>query len=280
MRRVAFVIEYDGTDFFGSQYQSNARTVQGDLEAAARLVLKIGERRVVLSGRTDAGVHATHQVGAVDTESELPLERIRDAMNGNLAPDVGVVRAVDVADAAFEPRRHAVGRTYRYVLNFSGVRSPLRHRYEARLRKFDGPPDIELMRQCASQLVGTHDFSSFGGVGPLDAVTVRTIDSFVVQPLPEGRLELVVAGRSFLRQQVRRMVGLLFEIGHGRADAGEVQRHLEHPAEGAVEFAMPASGLTLIGIEYPSHLRGISASERDAKAYESAWTLAGGKLES
>src|SRR6185436_15893565 len=113
-------------EFAGFQSQRNARTVQGELEAALSR-LTGGERQpVVGAGRTDAGVHATGQVIAFTYPGRLSAEALTDALNGTLAPDVAI-RGLRLAPAGFHPRYAARYREYRYSI-WNGPRSPLRER--------------------------------------------------------------------------------------------------------------------------------------------------------
>ena len=113
-RRVALVLEYEGTEYAGFQRQANAPTVQAALERALG-DLTGQDVRVKGAGRTDAGVHATGQVVAFDTESVLPLERFHHGLNHYLPEDISVVDALGVSQA-FDPRRNALARVYRYTL--------------------------------------------------------------------------------------------------------------------------------------------------------------------
>ena len=251
MRRIAFVLEYDGTHFSGSQYQPNARTVQGELETAARLVLKIGSDRVRLAGRTDAGVHATAQVAACDTHSDISTQDLPNAMNGNLPRDIAVRQVYDVSHD-FDPRRTATGRTYLYVINDSGIRSPLNRRHELLLKH---PLDTETIALAVERFIGTHDFASFAvkDRGEQQRPTVRHINAFTAaRRRDDNRLILRVTGGSFLRQQVRRMVGLLIAIGIGRSPAADITRHLQQPSDIPTTDTAPAHGLTLTQVSYPA----------------------------
>ena len=153
--------EYDGTDFAGFQLQSNARTVQGELEAAlARLA---GGERVVVdgAGRTDAGVHASGQVIAFTYGGVVPGTRLERAVNALLPPDVAI-RDLRRAPDGFHPRYAARYREYRYTV-WNGPRSPLRERHALGVR---APLDIAAMASAGSVFMGRHDFSAFGGGGP------------------------------------------------------------------------------------------------------------------
>ena len=154
--------EYDGTDFAGFQLQPNARTVQGELEAAlARLA---GGERVVVdgAGRTDTGVHATGQVIAFTYRGRLTGTALQQAVNALLPPDVAI-RDVRRAPDGFHPRYAARYREYRYTV-WNGPRSPLRERQALGMRS---PLNIAAMASAASVFEGRHDFSAFGGDGPV-----------------------------------------------------------------------------------------------------------------
>jgi tRNA pseudouridine38-40 synthase len=160
--------EYDGTDFAGFQLQPNARTVQGELEAAlARLARGV---RVVVdgAGRTDAGVHAVGQVIAFTYDGAVPEPRLQRAVNALLPPDVAI-RDLRRAPDGFHPRYAARYREYRYTV-WNGPRSPLHERWALGVR---APLDIAAMAGAGSVFEGRHDFSAFGGA--TDRSPVRTV---------------------------------------------------------------------------------------------------------
>ena len=115
MRNIALRIEYDGTDFVGSQWQNNGRSVQGELEGAWEQLTQ-DRRRVNMAGRTDAGVHARGQVANVRTETELDLATLKRGLNAILPEDVGVLEAWEV-DHDFHARHTAIRRDYRFLID-------------------------------------------------------------------------------------------------------------------------------------------------------------------
>ena len=229
--------EYDGTDFAGFQLQPNARTVQGELEAAlARLN---GGVRVAVdgAGRTDAGVHATGQVIAFTYAGSVPGPELQRAVNALLPRDVAI-RGLRRVPEEFHPRYAARYREYRYTV-WNGPRSPLRERTALGVRV---PLDVAAMAGAASALVGRHDFSSFGNVD--DRSPVRTVHAVRVRR--DGRLVTIdVRADSFLRGQVRRMVAALLEVGHGRMDEAELAAALTAREPALNGAAAPAKGLCL-----------------------------------
>jgi len=230
-------VEYDGTDYSGFQLQLNARSVQGELEAAlARL--NRGERVVVDgAGRTDAGVHAVGMVIAFTYPGAEPAGRLQRAINALLPADVAIRDLRRVPDG-FHPRYAARYREYRYTV-WNGPRSPLRERFALGVR---APLDVASMADAASAYVGRHDFSAFGGIS--DRSPVRTVH--MVRVRRDGRLVTIdVRANAFLRGQVRRMVAGLLEVGHGKIDKEALEAALAAPVPALNGAAAPAKGLCL-----------------------------------
>ena len=242
VRRVALALEYDGTGYSGSQYQENAPSIQGALEAAINNLT--GERtRVAFAGRTDAGVHALCQVAAFDTRASLEIGAFVSGLNHFLPDDIAVKRALDV-DPAFDPRRHATNRVYAYRIDNRRVRSPLMRN---RVWHVERPLDVAALARAARSLEGTHDFAAFAG--PYDGSTVRSLRC--CQVLGDcGQVTLRFEAQSFLPHQVRRTVGQLVDVGLGRLDVERIARLLDEAIPSSAGPAAPACGLYLAHIEY------------------------------
>ena len=235
-RRFRATVEYDGTEFFGFQAQPDARTVQGELEAAlARL--SGGIRQPVMgAGRTDAGVHATGQVIAFTYPGRLSAEALMEALNGTLPPDVAI-RGLRRAPVGFNPRYAARYREYRYTI-WNGPRSPLRERTSLWVRS---ELDVTAMAEAATAFEGRHDFSPFGGADPQP---VRTVHRLRVRR--QGQTVVIdVRADAFLRGMVRRIVATLLAVGRSQLEASAVPGLLKagRPAKGGA--AAPAQGLCL-----------------------------------
>ncbi len=229
--------EYDGTDFAGFQLQQNARSVQGELEAAlARL--NGGERVVVDgAGRTDAGVHATGQVISFTYTGRVPGPVLQRAVNAQLPRDVAI-RDLRRAPDGFHPRYAARYREYRYTV-WNGPRSPLRERTALGVRD---PLDVAVMASAGLVFIGRHDFSAFGAANGRSPV--RTVHAVRVRR--DGSLVTIdVRAQSFLRGQVRRMVAALLEVGHGKMDEAELAAALVAREPALNGAAAPAKGLCL-----------------------------------
>ncbi|MDQ2873056.1 MAG: tRNA pseudouridine(38-40) synthase TruA [Candidatus Eremiobacteraeota bacterium] len=238
------VVEYDGTKFCGLQYQTNARTVAGELEAALSALLR-HPVKLTAAGRTDAGVHATGQVITFATPAAFPFERLALAMNANLPDDVSV-RDVAVVDANVSARFSAVERTYVYaILNRRAPSAVLRHFAYHVLRGLD----LAAMRAAAGQLIGEHDFRSFCGMLPESGPTLRAVRSLEVERRGE-LVRLAISADGFLHRMVRNIVGTLIECGTGRRDAAEMPAILAARARAAAGITAPARGLYLAGVRY------------------------------
>ena len=236
--RYRATVEYDGTDYAGFQIQPNARTVQGELEAALARLGDGARRAVDGAGRTDAGVHALGQVIAFTYAGRLDAPALEAALNATLPPDIAV-RDVRRAPPGFHPRHAARYREYRYTV-WNGPRSPLRERHALGVR---APLDVAAMERAGQAFVGRHDFSAFGAVVG-DRSPVRTVHAVRVRR--QGSLVTIdVRADAFLRGMVRRIVAVLLEVGHGKVNEEAVREALaaRRPARnGAVA---PARGLCL-----------------------------------
>jgi tRNA pseudouridine38-40 synthase len=241
-------LAYDGTDFGGFQLQRrSSRTVQGVVEEAlARLS---GGTRVAVagSGRTDAGVHALGQVAAFELSRELEPGALQRALNGLLPADVRVLDAAR-APAGFHPRKSAVSKLYRYVLDCGGVQPPQRARYAAHCPE---PLDETAVRAAAALYLGRRDFASLASSGSSATTTVRTVTRSEAV-FEGGTLVYEVEADGFLRKMVRSMAGGL--VAAGRRDRGvdELARALEARDRRAWPAPLAARGLTLVRVDYPS----------------------------
>ncbi len=244
-RTFGLIVEYDGTDFFGSQLQANARTVQGELEQALAKIT--GQRtRVRLAGRTDTGVHATGQVAAFEAEIRLDAGSVRKALNYYLPEDVRV-RCAQEAPLRFDPRRRARSREYAYTLNDATSRPALHRRTEYHVRE---RLDEGAMHAAAQALTGAHDFAAFAGPAtPKGAATVRRIDAAGVRR--EGdRVIFTVRGNAFLHQQVRRMAGALADAGRGAMTLDQFKKVLESGRKNGAKRLAGPQGLCLTKVNY------------------------------
>ena len=249
--RIGLIVEYEGTAFHGSQLQANVRTVQGELEDAAKELFGT-PGRVRLASRTDAGVHAIGQVAALDAETVLTASDIRNALNYHLPEDVKV-RQVGPVEPEFDPRRHARNRTYDYKLTDAASPPAIDRRTSVHVRS---RLDHVAMDAACRYMAGEKDFAAFAGPATShDASTVRNVDSAVVERNGDT-VKFRITANSFLNQQVRRIAGVLAEVGRGKAGPDLVRDLLDDSARGAATRVMPARGLCLMSISYSDSLPG------------------------
>ncbi|HPC04908.1 MAG TPA: tRNA pseudouridine(38-40) synthase TruA [Syntrophales bacterium] len=243
MNKYRLTIEYDGTNYRGWQTQQNARSVQGTvLQAAVRALGEVGELQG--AGRTDAGVHALGQVAHLVTEKAWDPGKIRDRINGALPSGIHVLD-VEKAPERFHARHHALSRSYVYIL--SKERTAFAKRFVWWVRD---PLDREAMEEAIRLFRGFHDFASFCDrrfeKGRSTLVEVSKAEMETV-----GRLVFFrFAGSHFLWKMVRRMVGVLVEVGRGTLKPRDVERMLAEPSDVPAKHTAPPSGLFLHQVLY------------------------------
>ncbi|HWQ11866.1 MAG TPA: tRNA pseudouridine(38-40) synthase TruA [Roseiflexaceae bacterium] len=253
MRNVALRIEYDGTDFVGSQWQNNGRSVQGALESAWEQLT--GERRrITLAGRTDAGVHARGQVANVRTETRHDLTTIVRGLNGILPEDVAVLEGSWVA-LEFHARHTAIRRDYRYVIDNGPVAAPLLRQRAAHAPR---PLDTAAMNRALEPLLGQHDFAAFSD-GPQEGSTVRICYAAHCERTALWEQPVVtvdIAANAFLRHMVRNIVGTLLLVGEGRLGMDGLAAVLADGGRRRPRPLAPAHGLYLMSVSYPDEIWG------------------------
>jgi tRNA pseudouridine38-40 synthase len=247
MPRYKLVIEYDGRSFVGWQWQDNGRSVQQAVEEAVQRFC--GEKvRVQCAGRTDAGVHATHQVVHLDLAKTWRTDTVRDALNAQLKPEPVAVLKAEAVDQSFDARLSAVKRHYRYrVLNRRAPPTFDMGRVWHVPRKLNAAA----MHEAAQFLIGRHDFTTFRAAECQAKSPVRTLDRLDVARHGD---EIVVdaSARSFLHHQVRSMVGTLEMVGAGKWQPRDVSAALQARDRSRCGTVAPASGLYLVGVDYPA----------------------------
>lgn len=245
--RIAFGVEYDGTDFYGWQRQQGKRTVQECVEKALSAVADqpVG---VTCAGRTDAGVHATAQVIHIDTEVRRTMRSWTLGGNSNLPRDVSVLWAQPV-DEAFHARFSAQRRRYRYVILNRMVRPGL---HRNRVCWIHRPLDERRMAAAAAHLLGEHDFSSFRAVACQAKHPVRTL--YRLSVMRKGDYVVLDAeANGFLHHMVRNIAGVLIAIGEGEREPGWTREVLEARDRALGGVTAPPYGLYFIGVRYPEH---------------------------
>lgn len=242
-------VEYEGTRYYGWQEQKNARTVAGELRAAAVKFLGMPVE-LVGAGRTDAGVHALGQVARLRFDKRVPKAELARGLNDALPADINVL-AVREVPAGFDPRRDARQRYYIYQI--STRRTAFAKKFVWWVRD---PLDIEGMQTAAASLLGKHDFAQFAESREDDKSTLVRVDRAELSV--EGDLILFrIAAPRFLWKMVRRVVGTLVEVGRGTISPGHFHQLVTASDDraGREQFSIaahtaPPSGLFLEKVIY------------------------------
>lgn len=242
-KRYRLTIEYDGTSFQGWQVQEKGRTVQGVIEEVATSCF--GERVFVCgASRTDAGVHAVGQVAHLDLSKKWHEEKLRFRLNDHLPATINVLSVAEVP-LSFHARRDAKEKTYLYCL--SRERTAFLKKYVWWIKDH---LEVDRMNEGAKYYVGLHDFTSFAEK-KLDPSSSRKVLITEAKIEEKGPLIIfTVTGSHFLWKMVRRMVGVLVEIGRGNFAPSIVSELLAAPSSLPGRFTAPPSGLFLARVRY------------------------------
>lgn len=266
MRYVA-VISYFGENYVGWQRQLNGLSVQEVLEKAMQKALG-AEISATASGRTDAGVHAEAQVVHFDADTTVPTDKIPFAVNAYLPCDISML-SCEVAPDDFNARFWAKRKTYRYGLYLCRHRRPM---LDGTREHIVVPLDLDAMRECASVIVGEHDFKCFEATGSVIKNTVRTVYEIDIkvcpldnpagafkdcerETIPDGyvydcTLDISVTGNGFLYNMVRIIAGTLVYAGLKKLCAEDVKRAIETGDRTLAGKTLPAKGLCLARVIY------------------------------
>lgn len=237
-------IEYDGTDFYGWQVQSEFRTVQGDLMKAIKRLMPDVEFRLIGASRTDRGVHAEGQVANLLIENLRfkTLEEFHKALNHVLPPDI-YVRKIERVDDSFHARFSAKSKVYRYRI-LPERRSPLRRRF---VWEYPYSFDRGLLFALARHFVGEHDFKFLAVAGEERTTVCRILRA--EWKIVDDEVHFEIEGNRFLYKMVRALVGLMMRIASGREPSDAIRLALLGKQKPKLWFA-PPHGLTLVEVRY------------------------------
>ncbi|HOJ18207.1 MAG TPA: tRNA pseudouridine(38-40) synthase TruA [Ignavibacteriaceae bacterium] len=236
-------IEYDGTRFSGWQEQMNQKTVQGQLNLAAKSIFGIMNLSVTGSGRTDRGVHAIEQVAHFAANKKIPTDVLKLKFNDFLPHDINIL-SVEKAPDAFHSRHSAINRSYLYVI--AKRRSAFGKNYVWWIKD---KLDVEKMYTASQTFVGLHDFSSFADKDLLDGATKVGLESIEFVENRDYLIIRIVASH-FLHKMVRRIIGTLVEIGRMTIKSADLIACLNSYNTLPSRYTAPPSGLYLEKVVY------------------------------
>ncbi|NBI05619.1 tRNA pseudouridine(38-40) synthase TruA [Senegalia massiliensis] len=234
MRNIKLTIEYDGSNYKGWQKQPTEISIQEIIEDA---IFKITRDKVKLeaSGRTDKGVHAFGQTASFFTNSDIVKYKLIRGLNSVLPDDISI-RKVEEVNSEFHARYYAKGKSYKYIIYNSQVRSPI---YRNNAYHVPYKLDMNKFRQNVNMLIGTHDFTSFTSIKEGTDNKIRTIYSIDIEQKNEV-IELTFKGSGFLYNMIRIIVGTLVDVSRGRIKSN-------------IEEIIDAKNRKRAGITAPSH---------------------------
>jgi tRNA pseudouridine38-40 synthase len=248
MARFKLFVEYAGTKYSGWQIQKNARTIQGELTRVIAEVTAQRQFELYGSGRTDAGVHALEQVAHLDIITSMPAETLRRRVNDALPSDIHVLK-MELALRKFHARHDAVSRSYLYQI--SRRRTAFAKNFIWWVRD---DLDLVKMRATAEQFSGMKDFRSFTDASAEEKSTVVAIER--IEVAEDGDLVVVrVEGSHFLWKMVRRMVGVMVDVGVGGTTVEQASMFLREDSGIPAKLTAPASGLFLERVYYRGETR-------------------------
>lgn len=276
---------YDGVGFFGWAKQPDRRTVQGEIERILHTVLRVpvddaGEPlRLTVAGRTDTGVHASHQVCHLDI-SETILARCVGHMNvppvvaltrrlQRMLPNDITIHGINEAPQGFDARFSALERTY--VYRIADRSSEIDPRMRGFVLHVDDDLDLETMNQAAAMTIGLHDFGSFATPNP-GGTTIREVKTaywrrIPQRPLIDGEMTMgeryrtpsmesglacfTIVADAFARNMVRSLVNGCVQVGIGKRSLDWFADKMATPLREGSTGPIAPQGLTLEHIEYP-----------------------------
>lgn len=243
MKRFLITISFDGTNYHGWQYQTNAITIQGVLNWALERLLGV-PTGITGCSRTDAGVHAREFTCHLDCQDNIPEDAFLKGLNSILPDDIAVKGCREVP-LDFHARYSACGKQYVYGM-YTGNKDPFDERYYLHL---DSKPDIKLMNDFAKTIIGEHDFYGFSSSGRSAENTVRTIsDCFVKEK--DNKICFYVTANGFLYNMVRILAGTALAVGYEKLPADVAESVFKKKDRSLAGDTLPPNGLFLEKVFY------------------------------
>lgn len=244
MKNIKIVIQYEGTNYCGWQRQNIGKTIQGEIEKA---IFLLTNEKIDLIGcsRTDAGVHALGMVANFKTESTIPPEKFKNAINSKLPEDIAIISSEEVS-LEYHSRYYSKGKTYSYTIINRDEKVILGRNYAYQVR---GTLDIEEMRKACSYFIGKHDFIAFRTLGSTAKTTIRTISELYMVKQGET-ITVYISADGFLYNMVRIIIGTLLKVGKGKIKASDIPKIIDEGKRENAGKCAPAKGLRLEKVYY------------------------------
>ena len=248
-------LAYDGTDFVGWAKQPKHRTVAGELLKTFEKIFGKSDDDFAMrvAGRTDAGVHAKHQVCHLDIPEDRLVRIGRDPLNAKrlntLLPDDVIAHEFSPITSDFDARFSALGRHYRYTIaDTQNKKDPRLVRYALEYKRM---LDVDVLNQAAAVLVGLHDFAAFCKPRK-GASTIRNLKELHAVRQPDGLITIEIHADAFCHNMVRALVGSIVAVADTRITVADLERVLKTGSRGNRFRVVAAKGLSLESVDYPN----------------------------
>ena len=249
MKRVALLVQYDGSNYSGWQRQNNAIAVQEILEKALSTIAG-NIIKTFAAGRTDAGVHASGQVVHFDIDCVIPANRYSDVLNNLLPSTIRILESVEVKDS-WHACYSAIYRHYRYVINNSKfpnlfINNWSWHRYQKVI-------DEVLMLNASKSMEGEHDFFAFQKSGSNRKSSITKIKNIEIKRV-EDLIFVDIKATGFLYGMVRLIVGQLVLVGEQKISREIFIDRWVNKKKNDIKESAPAKGLCLVNAVYEENV--------------------------
>ena len=246
MFRYQILIEYVGTSFIGWQIQKKGKTIQGLIQ---KNISKLLDEKITVngSGRTDTGVHAIEQSAHFDSKNKIQnLKKFLYSINYFLNKKEIAILKIKKQNLSFHARYSAKERVYRYII-YNQLTKPIiqNKRGWFVIKKLD----LESMKMGAKKLIGTKDFSSFRASGCNAKSPIKLMKQIKIKKF-KNKIEFEFRSQSFLKQQVRSMVGCLKFIGEKKWSIKKFVSVIKSKNRKLCAPPAPAEGLYLVKVKY------------------------------
>ncbi len=246
MFRYQILIEYDGTSYVGWQIQKKGKSIQKTIQSTLSKLLK-QKIKLYGSGRTDAGVHALEQSAHFDVKNKIKnIDKLIKSLNFFLNHKMISIINIKKKKINFHARHSAKERIYLYIIQNRLSPSTLNKDKEWHIKK---KLDIKLIKEGSKKLIGKHDFSTFRSSSCGAKSPIRTINKIIVRK-SKNRIKFKFKSKSFLKNQVRSMVGCLKYLGEKKWNLRKFQKIIKNKDRKRVAPPAPACGLYLEKIIY------------------------------
>ena len=249
MKRIALLVQYDGSSYSGWQRQKNAHTVQETIE---RALLKITNHfvKTFAAGRTDAGVHASGQVVHFDINCVIPGNRFSAILNSLLPSTIRILESVEVNDS-WHACYSAIYRHYRYVINNNKIPNLFINNWS--WHRYQNVLDEVLMLNASKRMEGEHDFFAFQKSGSNRKTSITKIKNIDIKRV-EDLILVDIKATGFLYGMVRLIVGQLVLVGEKKISPKIFIDRWVNKKKHDVKESAPAKGLCFVNAVYEENI--------------------------